>query len=77
MTEQGTPETPSSISIPSSDLGGAKFKKGDTITLRITDVTDEGVEAEYEGPDKKDENEPPNANEELDGMSTSASQTGY
>lgn len=46
MTEDGTPETTESISIPRAALGSRDVKEGDTIRMKVTAVTDDGVQAE-------------------------------
>lgn len=46
LTEEGTPEKPSTVSIPMASLGGKEMNEGDTITLRVVSVGEDGVEAE-------------------------------
>lgn len=63
MAEEGTPEPAGAISIPLASLGGAEYAPGDTITLRVVTVNDDGVQAEVQAgkPQPSDDYQEPDA----------------
>lgn len=71
LTEEGSPEaSDNSLNIPAEFLGGATFREGDQITMRVVSADEDGVEVEYV-PVTKPASGRMSANDEIDQMGDS------
>lgn len=71
MTEEGMPEANSTITIPSAMLAGREPAEGDTITMKVVAVTDDGVEVAISEAPEQSEEEYPEASSQIDEMAAS------
>ena len=68
QTEEGQPEPQDSATIPDTMLQGKQFKVGDSITLKVVAVGDDGIEVELPEEQQSQGEEYPEPNSEIDSM---------